>query len=220
MRKYEEPTEVIEKVGRTSYRLQLPTWIRIHPVMHVSNLKPYCPDDDDYQCNQVTRPPVTMKDSSKKEVKEILVERTRRIGNPKRNLQEFLVKWKGLPEAKISWERADYLKTAALQIAEFEEMRRLTGMPTNWGRMSWSCLSKACCPWSHARYTSKPLPCTTLSLSFTAFMLYYILLVFSKSMTFQRKSWLHLVDMKCLKMYYRGMRLVVKLSLPEKLYIV
>ena len=33
-----------------------------------------------------------------KEVEEILAERTRHIGKPKRNLQEFLVKWKGLLE--------------------------------------------------------------------------------------------------------------------------
>ena len=62
VRKYEGPIEVIEKVGRTSCRLQLPTWMRIHPVIHVSNLKSYHPDDDDHQRNQVTRPPVTMKD--------------------------------------------------------------------------------------------------------------------------------------------------------------
>ena len=54
-----------------------------------------------------------MKDSSKKEVEEILAERTRRIGKPTCNLQEFLVKWKGLPEEEISWKRADNLKTAA-----------------------------------------------------------------------------------------------------------
>ena len=92
MQKYEGPIEVIEKVGRTSYRLQLLTWMRIHPVIHVSNLKPYHPDNDDQQGNQVTWPSVMMKDSSTKEVEEILAERTRRIGKPKRNLQEFLVK--------------------------------------------------------------------------------------------------------------------------------
>ena len=87
VQRYEGPIEVIENVGRTSYRLQLPTWMRIHPVIHVSNLKPYHLDDDDHQRNQVTLLPVTMKDSSKKEVEEILAERTRRIGKPKRNLR-------------------------------------------------------------------------------------------------------------------------------------
>ena len=52
--KYEGPVKVIEKFGRTSYRLQLPTWMKIHLVIHVSNLKPYHPDDDDHQHNEVT----------------------------------------------------------------------------------------------------------------------------------------------------------------------
>ena len=109
VRKYEGPIEVIEKVGKTSYRLQLPTRMRIYPVIHVSNLKPYHPYNKNHQHNQVTRPLVVMKDSSKKEVEEILVERTRHIGKPKHNLQEFLFKWKELPEEEISWERADDL---------------------------------------------------------------------------------------------------------------
>ena len=111
--KYEGPIEVIEKVRRTSYRLQLPTWMKINLVIHVSNLKLYHLDDDDHQCNQVIQPPVTMKDSSKKEVEEILVERTHRINKPRQNIQEFLVKWKGLPEVKISWEYANNLKSVA-----------------------------------------------------------------------------------------------------------
>ena len=72
-----------------------------------------------------------MKDSSKKEIEKILAERTRRIGKPKRNLHEFLVKWKELLEEEISRERADDLNTATPQIVEFEEMRWLTGTPTN-----------------------------------------------------------------------------------------
>ena len=57
--------------------------MRTHPVIHVNNLKPFHPDDEDQQRNQVTRPSVTMKDSSTKEVEEILAERIHRIGKPK-----------------------------------------------------------------------------------------------------------------------------------------
>ncbi|KAA0060641.1 reverse transcriptase [Cucumis melo var. makuwa] len=41
VRKYEGPVEVLKKVGNTSYRVTLSTWIKIYPVIHVSNLKPY-----------------------------------------------------------------------------------------------------------------------------------------------------------------------------------
>ena len=48
--------------------------------------------------------------------------------------------------------------------------------------VTYGCMSlMAACP-----DTPKPLPCTTLLLSFTAFMLYYFFLVFCKSMTFRR----------------------------------
>ena len=59
-----------------------------------------------------------------------MAEQTHRIGKPKRNLLEFLVKWKELLEEEISWERADDLK-ATPQIAEFKEMRHSTGASTN-----------------------------------------------------------------------------------------
>ena len=49
VRKYEGPVEVLKKIGATSYRVALPTWMKIHPVIHVSNLKPYHPDPDDDQ---------------------------------------------------------------------------------------------------------------------------------------------------------------------------
>ncbi|KAA0051292.1 reverse transcriptase [Cucumis melo var. makuwa] len=47
VRKYEGPVEVLKKVGNTSYRVALPTWMKIYPVIHVSNLKPYHQDTED-----------------------------------------------------------------------------------------------------------------------------------------------------------------------------
>ena len=79
----------------------------------------------------MTRPSVTLKDPNTKEVEEILAERTHRIGKPKHNLQEFIVKWKEILQEEIRWERVDDLKTSSPQIAKFEEMRRLIGMSTN-----------------------------------------------------------------------------------------
>ena len=44
---YEGPVEVLKKVGNTSYKVALPTWMKIHPVIYVSNLKPYHQDTED-----------------------------------------------------------------------------------------------------------------------------------------------------------------------------
>ena len=103
--------------------------MKIHPVIHVSNLKPYHADPYDERRNVVTRPPVTMKNPTKKVVDEILADRIRRVGRPRRDLKEFLVKWRDLPEEEISWERAEDLQSATAQIAAFEQ-RRLTGTST------------------------------------------------------------------------------------------
>lgn len=76
--------------------------MKIHPVIHISNLKPFHPDSDDKSRNKSFRPLVMMSNPVDKEVEKILAERTCWVGNPRRNVQEFLVKWKGLPNAEIS----------------------------------------------------------------------------------------------------------------------
>ncbi|KAJ7978485.1 Ty3/gypsy retrotransposon protein [Quillaja saponaria] len=54
--KYEGPLPIVSKVGKVAYKIDLPPWMKIHPVIHVSNLKPYHPDPEDPARNQSTRP--------------------------------------------------------------------------------------------------------------------------------------------------------------------
>ena len=123
VRKHEDPVEVLKKIGATSYRVALPTWMKIHPVIHVSNFKPYHPDPDDDQRNVITRPSINSKQRDTKEIEEILTDRVRKIGWPVRKIHEFLVKWKNLPTEETSWERAEDLDSAATHIARFERSR-------------------------------------------------------------------------------------------------
>ena len=130
VRKYEGLVEVLKKIGATFYRVALPTWMKVHPIIHVSNLKPYHPDPDDDQQNIITKPSIDLKQRDNKEIEEILVERVRKIGRPARTIHEFLIKWKNLPMEETSWERAEDLDSAATHIARFKSSR-LTGTSTN-----------------------------------------------------------------------------------------
>ena len=104
IRKYEGPFPVVRKVGKVSYRLQLPTRLKIHPVFHVSNLKPYHADPNDPTRGESHRAPTAMVTSFEKEVDEMLADRTiRKRGVP--SYKEYLVRWKNRPDSEASWEK-------------------------------------------------------------------------------------------------------------------
>ncbi|RVW21672.1 Retrovirus-related Pol polyprotein from transposon 297 [Vitis vinifera] len=125
VRRYEGPFPILGKVGKVSYRVQLPPRLKIHPVFHVSYLKPYHEDKDDPRRGLSKRAPITVVTSYDKEVEHVLADRViRRQGGPLAT--EYLVKWKGLPESEASWEPADALWQFQEQI---ERARKLLKTP-------------------------------------------------------------------------------------------
>ena len=58
--KYEDPFKIVAKVGKISYKLELPPHLRIHPVFHASVLKSYHEDKDDPSRNKLQRAPITI----------------------------------------------------------------------------------------------------------------------------------------------------------------
>ncbi|GAA0147441.1 hypothetical protein LIER_07140 [Lithospermum erythrorhizon] len=102
-RRYEGPYEVVQKVGTRSYKLALPPHLKIHPVFHVSLLKPYHRDKEDPSRSESHRAPIANVVSYDKEVDEILADRViHKRGTP--NWTEYYVRWKGLPDSEASWE--------------------------------------------------------------------------------------------------------------------
>ncbi|KZV51023.1 hypothetical protein F511_43983, partial [Dorcoceras hygrometricum] len=67
-RKYEGPFPIIARVGKVSYRLDLPNTLKIHPTFHVSMLKPYHSDDQDESRGYSHRAPPVVTTSFDKEV--------------------------------------------------------------------------------------------------------------------------------------------------------
>ncbi|KAL5840603.1 hypothetical protein ACOSQ4_013211 [Xanthoceras sorbifolium] len=103
VRKYEGPFPILKKVGKVSYKVELPPRLKIHPVFHVSHLKPYHADTEDPSRGESSRAPTAVVTSYDKEVEEILTDRVvKKRGVPRSS--EYLIKWKGLPMSEATWE--------------------------------------------------------------------------------------------------------------------
>ncbi|MGQ2964139.1 MAG: DDE-type integrase/transposase/recombinase, partial [Agrobacterium sp.] len=103
--RYVGPFRIEAHVGRDAVKLTLPPAMsRIHPVFHVSLLRPY-------EGNFGRLPPTELgwlDDSPQYEVERIVNHRHVRAGKAK----EYLVKWKGYDDSDNTWEPASNLANA------------------------------------------------------------------------------------------------------------
>jgi hypothetical protein len=101
------PFQVAALVGKAAVKLHLLKNMGMHPVFHVSLVKPYKHDG-----TSVAPPPVlTLDNAEELEVDCIVKEQGR--GSKK----EYLVKWLGLSGTHNSWVAADGMKNAPLVVA-------------------------------------------------------------------------------------------------------
>jgi hypothetical protein len=115
------PYQIINKVSSVAYKLELPPDLRIHPVFHVSLLRPY-QDPTKIEHRPLNTPPppaVTIEGHQEYEVEQILDQRIRF------HRKEFLTKWVGYPEYDATWEPEANLKNATECIQEFLALRTL-----------------------------------------------------------------------------------------------
>ncbi|KAJ0039649.1 hypothetical protein Pint_27365 [Pistacia integerrima] len=142
VRKYEGPFQVIQRIGKVLYRLQLPPKLKIHPVFHVSLLKPFHEDPEEPSRGVSKRAPTAVVTSFDKEIEEILADRVvRRRGVP--NYREYFIKWKGLPDTEASWETEDSLWQFQDSICYIKTMRRRRGR-LGAGECHDHCFAQAC----------------------------------------------------------------------------
>ena len=90
--KFFGPYSVLERIGKVAYRLEPPAASQIHPVFHVSQLKPFTPD---YTPVFADLPKLADLDVGAPVPEEILERRLVKKGNSA--IPQGLVKWSGIP---------------------------------------------------------------------------------------------------------------------------
>lgn len=98
-KRYVGPFRVLRIIGTIAYELDLPPEARIHPVFHISKLRPY-------RGAPPTQPPslpVTLKGTHLHlSLHRILGSQTLR--SPRGDRRQLLIQWEGLPELEVTWE--------------------------------------------------------------------------------------------------------------------
>ncbi|GAU11620.1 hypothetical protein TSUD_346120 [Trifolium subterraneum] len=100
--RYFGPFEIIAKVGAVAYKLKLPDYAKIHPVFHVSQLKPF----KGFTNEQYFPLPLTMTEIGPLS-QPIDVLQVRTIIKGTKKVHQVLIQWDQYPREEASWEDAD-----------------------------------------------------------------------------------------------------------------
>src|SRR3954463_2008038 len=107
--KYIGPYTIEKIISPVAYKLQLPDTLHIHPVFHISQLKKYKENPEEFSERKKIPPTsIWIEDKEEFEVEQILDKRIKRKGRGQ--WIEYLVKWKGYEDYDNSWEPIDNLK--------------------------------------------------------------------------------------------------------------
>lgn len=103
--KFFGPSKILEKVGTAAYHLDLPDHSLVHPVFHVSQLKPHVPAHTPVFASLPTD--LVVLDAAEVVPAEILDCRLVKNGNDAH--VQVLIKWTSLPADHATWEDYDVL---------------------------------------------------------------------------------------------------------------
>ena len=107
--KHHGPFKITKRVSPVAYQLELPTAWTIHNIFHASLLTPYH-ETMEHGTNYMRPPPDLIEDAEEYEVEAII---NYHYFGHKQQLQ-YLIKWKGYPDADNTWESADHVHAPAL----------------------------------------------------------------------------------------------------------
>lgn len=106
------PFPVVQRIGKVAYQLQLPSHLQLHPVFHVSKLKPFR-SDGRYQPPPA---PIIIDNQAEYEVDMIHAHRDTGRG---RKTRQYLVRWVGYGPEHDTWEPLSGLSRASDMVDEY-----------------------------------------------------------------------------------------------------
>lgn len=112
---------MVTKVTRTTVTLNLPPTMRVHPVFHLSKIKPFVPNDELSFPGRVVPPPPPIS-SDEFEVDSILAQRIFR------GKRQYLVRWKGFGPDDDTWEPEENLTNAKETLLDFQAILKGGGV--------------------------------------------------------------------------------------------
>lgn len=104
--KFFGPFEVLERIGAVAYKLAVPSGSLIHPVFHVSQLKPYTPN-----YAPVFHELPKMLDLSARDLKPEAILDRHLVKKGNRAIPQVLIKWQDIPASAATWEDYNVVKT-------------------------------------------------------------------------------------------------------------
>lgn len=120
--KFFGPYKVLARIGAVAYKLELPENSGIHPVFHISQLKPFTPD---YTPVFSTLPAITDLQATDAQPASILERRVVKKGNTA--VPQVLVQWMGLPPSSTTWEDYHVLRTRFPEAAAWGQAESAAG---------------------------------------------------------------------------------------------
>lgn len=98
-KKYYGQFSVVERIGDVAYRLELPAESKIHPVFHVSLLRPF------RGSSTVSVSPLPLEDvNGKPLLTPVAISKEKLVWYQGRPEKMVLVQWSGLPPEESTWE--------------------------------------------------------------------------------------------------------------------
>ena len=113
------PYTISAVISATTYKLDLPTNLKIHPVFHISLLKPYQEISNEFTQLTPPLPPVIIPETEEEEYEVEAILDKKLV----RKKSYYLVKWKGYPLHDATWEPLENLKNTMEKVKEFELTR-------------------------------------------------------------------------------------------------